>query len=89
MQYAKQAKKPEWFNSDASKIYASATSGDSVFNEWYQFESHKEAIESITRLFNSQSFLDHFTLGPYGNHYYHSNGVVASIQEMVEFESIF
>lgn len=53
MKYARQPHKPSWFQSDASKIYESATSGTSPFNEWYEFEDRAEAIELFTKEIDS------------------------------------
>lgn len=61
MQYSKQSTAPEWFQSDDSKIYHSATSGSSPFNEWYEFDDRKDALELVSSAFNSQSFEDRFT----------------------------
>lgn len=60
MQYKQSATAPEWFQSDESKIYASATSGSSPFNEWYEFDDRADALELIGKTFDSQSFVDHF-----------------------------
>ena len=89
MNYEQKANKPEWFKSDPRNIYASATAGTSPFNEWYEFKDYKEAIESISSLFKSQSFIDRFTLSDDGTHYLDEEGLQASIQEMVEAESKF
>jgi hypothetical protein len=60
MQYSKSASAPEWFQSDDSKLYASATSGSSPFNEWYEFDDRADALELIGKTFDSQSFVDRF-----------------------------
>ena len=60
MQYSKTATAPEWFKSDDSKIYASATSGSSSFNEWYEFDDRADALDLISKTFDSQSFVDRF-----------------------------
>ena len=60
MQYSKSSSAPAWFKSDDSKIYASATSGSSPFNEWYEFDDRADAIKLINSAFDSQSFIDHF-----------------------------
>ena len=62
MQYSKSATAPEWFRSDDSKIYASATSGSSPFNEWYEFDDRDDALDHIGKTFHSQSFVDRFSL---------------------------
>lgn len=45
MKYASQSYKPDWYRSDDTKLYYSATSGSSPFNEWYEFDDRAEAIE--------------------------------------------
>ncbi len=60
MKYAKQESAPEWFRADDSKIYESATSGSSPFNEWYEFDDRADALELISKCFDSQSFVDRF-----------------------------
>ena len=45
MKYERQPNKPEWYQSDDTKIYYSATSGSSPFNEWYEFDDRPEAVE--------------------------------------------
>lgn len=62
MRYARQSTSPEWFRSDNSKIYHSATSGSSPFNGWYEFDDRADAIEIFRTTFHSQSFHDNFTL---------------------------
>jgi|TARA_B100001094_G_C18185230_1_gene803381 hypothetical protein len=59
MQYAQQAQKPIWYQSNNSNHYYSATSGSSIFNEWYEFIDEYEALMFIQETFGSQSFLDH------------------------------
>ena len=61
MKYAQQSTKPDWFQSDESKLYESATSGSSPFNEWYEFDDRADAFDLIGKAFDSQSFLDRFT----------------------------
>ena len=61
MKYAKQSNRPDWFQSDESKLYESATSGSSPFNEWYEFDTRADAFALIGNTFDSQSFMDHFT----------------------------
>ena len=58
--YAQQASKPSWFGNNTGSIYESATSGNSPFNEWFEFKDRKEALESIRELFCSQSFIDNY-----------------------------
>ena len=60
MKYSKSATAPEWFQSDGSKIYASATSGSSPFNEWYEVDDRADALDLIGKAFDSQSFVDRF-----------------------------
>ena len=60
MQYQQSANAPEWFRSDDSKIYASATSGSSHINEWCEFDGRADALNIIGTTFNSQSFVDRF-----------------------------
>lgn len=60
MQYSQSATAPDWFQSDDSKIYASATSGSSPFNEWYEFDNRADALDHIAKAFDSQSFVDGF-----------------------------
>jgi hypothetical protein len=60
MKYATQSTAPEWFQSEASKIYKSATSGTSPFNEWYEFDDRADALKLIAKAFDSQSFTDRF-----------------------------
>lgn len=45
MKYERKARKPDWYRSDDTKLYYSATSGSSPFNEWYEFDDKAEAIE--------------------------------------------
>jgi hypothetical protein len=45
MKYASQSNKPDWYRSDDTKLYHSATSGSSPFNEWYEFDDRAEALE--------------------------------------------
>jgi len=61
MKYARQERRPEWYDSDESKIYESATSGSHFLNEWYEFDDRADAIAYIGRAFGSQSFTDEFT----------------------------
>ncbi len=60
MKYIQQSTKPAFFNSNTECLYASATSGTSPFNEWYEFDSRQEAVEFIATTFTSQSFVDGF-----------------------------
>lgn len=62
MRYTQKSNKPEWYNSDDSKLYYSATSGSSPFNEWYEFSDEKQAVDYIRVNFTSQSFLDHMVI---------------------------
>ena len=45
MHYSQQSSAPEWFQSDKTKIYESATMGSSPFNEWYEFVAFIAAVE--------------------------------------------
>lgn len=60
MQYAQQRNAPEWYKNDEGKLYYSCQMGSSTFNEWYEFDDRKDAIETI-KDFHHQSFLDRFT----------------------------
>jgi hypothetical protein len=60
MQYVQNSSAPSWFDSDDSKIYVSATSGSSPFNEYYEFEDRADALNLIAKTFSSQSFIDRF-----------------------------
>lgn len=70
MQYAKQSTAPAWFKSDDTKLYESATSGTSPFNEWYEFDDRADALGLINNAFDSQSFIDRFEYAQ--GEYYHS-----------------
>lgn len=59
MKYAKQPHKPDWYQSDDSKIYGCAVFGTSPFNEWYEFKDHEDALDLI-KVFNSVSCIDEF-----------------------------
>jgi hypothetical protein len=59
MHYSQQSSAPEWFQSDKTKIYESATMGSSPFNEWYEFDDRKDAIDCLAAG-NNQSFVDDF-----------------------------
>jgi hypothetical protein len=61
MKYAKQPNQPDWFQSDESKLYESATSGAHFLNGWYEFDDRADALDLIGKAFDSQSFLDRFT----------------------------
>jgi hypothetical protein len=61
MKYAQQANAPEWHDSDPSKLYASATSGSSPFNEWFEFDDRADARAMIAQTFTSQAYYDRFT----------------------------
>lgn len=66
---ASEGAEPEWFGADDSKIYESATAGSSPFNQWYEFDNRAEAIDLISKVFDSQSFVDRFTYAQ-GEYYY-------------------
>ena len=75
MEYAQQQTKPDFFNSDDSKLYYSATSGSSQFNEWYEFDDRADAIDFISENFKSQSFLSgHVTFDDSGTVDYYDGG---------------
>ena len=100
MKYQKQTHEPSWFNSDDSKMYASATFGTHPFNEWYEFDDRQDALDMIN-LFDSQRFVDTFTY--YNGEYYLSEDILwdgdsiqnivnlrpAEIDEMIHAESAF
>lgn len=100
MKYANQAKAPEWYQSDNSKTYKSATSGSSPFNEWYEFDDRADALQFIHENFNSQTFVDQFIEWK-GEYYYEcyfvwdgdikplEDGAVADLQDMINAESRF
>jgi hypothetical protein len=56
MNYARQRHKPEWYRSDDTKLYHSATSGSSPFNEWYEFDDRAEAIEHFADAIQIENF---------------------------------
>ena len=60
MKYEQSATAPKWFQSDNSKLYASATSGSSPFNQWYEFDDRCDAIWDSGMTFDSQPFMDGF-----------------------------
>tara|TARA_B100001057_G_scaffold27485_1_gene25251 strand:+ start:1551 stop:1874 length:324 start_codon:yes stop_codon:yes gene_type:complete len=60
MKYEQQAGAPDFWNSDPKKIYISASSGSSPFNEWYEFADRSDAVKHIEINFSSSSFHDHF-----------------------------
>tara|TARA_R100000231_G_scaffold138048_1_gene115546 strand:+ start:720 stop:1022 length:303 start_codon:yes stop_codon:yes gene_type:complete len=100
MKYKRQPQKPDWFYSDDSKIYASATFGTHLSNEWYEFDDRQDALEMVN-LFESQRFVDNFTY--YNGEYYLSEDIIwdgdciqnlvnlrpAEIDEMINAESAF
>lgn len=88
MNYESQAHKPDWYESDDTKVYYSATSGSSPFNEWYEFNNRSEALDYIAKLFDSQSVLDRFYFND-GELYVRETDEVADLQEVVDFESRF
>jgi hypothetical protein len=102
MKYAKQPSAPEWFRSDDSKLYESAQSGSSPFNEWYEFDDREDALDLIAKTFSSQSFIDRFVwfdgdlyeivqIDAEGSDDFKliDGAVVAGLGEMVEAESRF
>ena len=62
MKYAQQANKPDWYQSDDSKLYFASTSGSSPFNEWYEIRDHDQAVDYIEANFSSQSFIDNMII---------------------------
>ena len=58
MKYASQSNKPDWYRSDDTKLYYSATSGSSPFNEWYEFDDRSDALDLAAKSFDSQSVVD-------------------------------
>ena len=56
MKYERQARKPDWYRSDDTKLYYSATSGESPFNEWYEFDDRAEAVEHFADEIKIESF---------------------------------
>jgi len=62
MKYAQQANKPDWYQSDDSKLYFASTSGSSPFNEWYEIRDHDQAVDYIEANFSSQSFIDNMVI---------------------------
>ena len=60
-EYVCQANKPDWYGASESRLYYSATSGSSPFNEWYSFKDRAEALRFINDTFKSQSYVDRFT----------------------------
>ena len=79
MKYAQQSNAPEWFNSDDSKLYESATTGTSPFNEWYEFDDMEDAINSIASVFHSESFLAYFEV--IDGKLYHNDEVFEAINK--------
>jgi len=61
MKYAQQANKPDWYQSDDSKLYFASTSGSSPFNEWYELDDEKDAIRFILE-FESASYTDNMII---------------------------
>lgn len=88
MNYASQAYKPDWYESDDTKLYYSATSGSSPFNEWYEFDDRSNALDYIAKLFHSQSVVDRFYFNE-GELYVRETDEVADLREVVDFESRF
>ncbi len=56
MIYARQAYKPDWYQSDDTKLYYAATSGSSPFNQWYEFDDRSEAVERLADEIKLESF---------------------------------
>ena len=60
LNYDRQSNQPEWFWRELGSFFCAVTSGSSLFNEWYEFESEEDALE-FALTFESQSVIDHFT----------------------------
>jgi len=58
-EYAQQAKQPAWFGTFA--INLAATSGSSPFNQWYGFQSRKDAVAVLSDD-RSQQFIDNYEI---------------------------
>lgn len=56
--YAQQSRQPDWFDPN-NALHVSATSGSSPFNEWYAFESRRQAVADLSGAAN-QSYVDNF-----------------------------
>lgn len=65
--YAKQPRKPEWFD-ESNPMHLSATSGSSPFNEWYAFQTRRDAVEWLRDTNPPQPFVDKYIL--FNNDYY-------------------
>jgi hypothetical protein len=103
MEYTQQASKPDWYQSDDSKLYFASTSGSSPFNEWYEFNDEKDAIDFINEQFESASYTDNMIM--HNGVLYHlddtlidddceiigikPNAVINDFQAAVDFESRF
>ena len=89
MKYASQPNKPDWYRSDDTKLYYSATSGSSPFNEWYEFDDRADALDLVAKSFDSQSVVDCFYFNE-GELYVRKTDVeVADLQEVIDAESRF
>lgn len=89
MKYASQSNKPDWYRSDDTKLYYSATSGSSPFNEWYEFDDRADALDLVAKSFDSQSVVDRFHFNE-GELYVRETDVeVADLQEVIDAESRF
>ena len=88
MKYASQSNKPDWYRSDDTKLYYSATSGSSPFNEWYEFDDRSDALDLAAKSFDSQSVVDRFYFNE-GELYVHETDEVADLQEVIDAESRF
>ena len=89
MKYASQPNKPDWYRSDDTKLYYSATSGSSPFNEWYEFDDRSDALDLVAKSFDSQSVGDFFYFNE-GELYVRKTDVeVADLQEVIDAESRF
>jgi hypothetical protein len=89
MKYAKKAYQPDWYRSDDAKIYYSATSGSSPFNEWYEFDDRSDALDLIGKAFNSQSFHDGFYFQNDELYVHGTDEELADLQDVIDAESRF
>ena len=69
MNYARQCRKPDWYDADDTKLYYDATFGSSFLNEWYEFDDREDALKYISTHFEHQTFIDEFTFANDGELY--------------------
>ena len=89
MKHANQAEQPDWYRSDDTKIYYSATSGSSPFNEWYEFDDRSDALDLIAKAFQSQSFVDCFYFSKDELYVHGTDEELADLQDVINAESRF